>query len=508
MSLQLRLVLILLLSTLIAFVVNGVATHALQDLQDARVEERDQSAAVADDVDRIQQGLITELQLRRRPGINLDVVQSHAHAREERIREVVRRLGGTELEALAQAVMDARESLDRLPRDDMSAAVFGLADAQDRFVVYVHERMQADIDASDFRLEAAVWTTRFAVLLALGLGLVLTVIAARRWVVLPLLQGQQLALALARGERDAPVPDGAPAEAGQLLAALGQLQRQLREAEADQARHAAMLEAARDEALAAAAARQRFLASVSHELRTPLHGVIGVLDLLETSVKGEDARLLQAARTSSRDLHELVEDILAYTSAAEDSPCEPVPVRGTAWLGELVAPGRTQADSKGLELAVVVGPEVPGEVLLDRERLGRAVTHLVDNAIKFTEQGGVVVRMERCEEGLVVRVVDTGPGIPDEVLAADVPFAVGDGGWTRAHRGVGFGLCLVRALVRRLDGRLDVRSSAEGTDIAVVLPAQEDEAGRLVVGRPAISPRPPRSRPPSDRRRDAGSGTR
>jgi len=239
----------------------------------------------------------------------------------------------------------------------------------------------------------------------------------------------------------------------------------------------AVLTHERDLARREAQDRQRFLAAISHELRTPLHGIIGVVDLLtETELPDEDRPLVEAARDASRELHGLVDDILAYATTSVDVEDRVERVHGRVWIESLVAPARLAARDKGLALHVVVAGPLSGPVWLDAERVGRAVHHLVDNAVRYTHEGGVVVRLDLTDDEVILRVVDTGPGVPAQVMASEVAFASGGEGLRRRGREVGLGLGLVRALARRLGGRVEVRSSAEGTDAALHLPARRQGA--------------------------------
>src|SRR6201996_6608348 len=173
---------------------------------------------------------------------------------------------------------------------------------------------------------------------------------------------------------------------------------------------------ARDRAEAASEAKSRFLTTMSHEIRTPISGILGMADLLrEASLDPENASYVEAIRSSGRALIALIDEILdlAKIEAVRfDLVVEMVDLRRlTEGVVELLAP---RAQSKGIEIAASFSAAAPRFARADGRRLRQVLTNLAGNAVKFTDQGGVCVTVERSEAGAArFSVIDTGPGVPE-----------------------------------------------------------------------------------------------
>lgn len=229
---------------------------------------------------------------------------------------------------------------------------------------------------------------------------------------------------------------------------------------------------ARRKAEDAAAARSRFLAMMSHEMRTPLNGVAGFADVL-ASRPGLDATALRQARQireSSDGLLMLVEDILDF--ARGDDTVSPEPLDLAAVAREALAPSLAAAEARGLGLTIDDRLPDNARFMCDRRALRQALHPMVANAVKFTERGEVVVRLDRSPDGVCIRVSDTGPGIePTALPDLFEAFAQGDATIRRNHSGAGLGLALVARHVRRLNGSIDVDSRlGEGSTFIINLP--------------------------------------
>jgi signal transduction histidine kinase/DNA-binding response OmpR family regulator len=226
-----------------------------------------------------------------------------------------------------------------------------------------------------------------------------------------------------------------------------------------------------DKAEAANEAKSRFLATVSHEVRTPLNGILGMADLLaSTPLTAEQASYLDAIRVSGASLSSLINEILDFSKIeAGKVELKPAPfdllamVEGVA---ELLAP---RAQGKGIEIASWIDPKLPKSVIGDSARLRQILINLAGNAVKFTEQGGVGVRVMGQPDGSVrFSVADTGPGIPFErrqTIFQD--FEQADGSASRQHEGTGLGLAISRRLVALMGGELRLeRAGSEGSIFA------------------------------------------
>lgn len=247
--------------------------------------------------------------------------------------------------------------------------------------------------------------------------------------------------------------------------------------------------AAKEEAEAANAAKTRFLANMSHEVRTPLNGVLGMAQVMGADTLSEpQARRLRILEESGQALLALLNDIL------DIARLETRAVRLRAEVFDLVALVEAScaafsgaAAAKGLTLFVDIAPELRGRWTGDPMRLRQVLGNLVANAVKFTDEGGVTVRVRPSGKGgLRFEVEDTGMGIADQYVP-DLfkTFSQVDTSLTRAHDGAGLGLSICRELVELMGGTIGVDSSPGlGSSFRFTLPltqaATERPALRVV----------------------------
>jgi len=226
---------------------------------------------------------------------------------------------------------------------------------------------------------------------------------------------------------------------------------------------------ARDAAEASRRAKAQFLANMSHEIRTPMNAVIGLTNLLQhTPTTPEQSEYLAAIGSSSQNLLVILNDILDSSKMeAGKLTLEQVAFRLPEAVRGLSTLFRYAADSKGLHLRVEVAEAVPEAVVGDPVRLQQVLVNLVSNALKFTRQGGVVVRVAPApgppagpgRAALRFEVQDTGIGIPANKLAAIFEdFSQANTSTTREFGGTGLGLSIARNLVQLHGGQLGVRS--------------------------------------------------
>ncbi|MDR1124952.1 MAG: response regulator [Deltaproteobacteria bacterium] len=241
----------------------------------------------------------------------------------------------------------------------------------------------------------------------------------------------------------------------------------------DLRREKAMLEAmrrkedelrlARDLAEQSARAKSDFLANMSHEIRTPMNAVLGMTHLLaDSSLTDKQRGYVEQARHSASLLLHIINDILDFSKIeAGKMDMEAV---GFA-LRKLVANAhngvKTQAAGKNLKLCVEIGPDVPDQLVGDPLRLEQVLLNIAGNAVKFTREGSVSLRVsvaERADSGpvtLLFEISDTGIGMtPEQVSGLFQPFSQADTSTTRKFGGTGLGLAISRSLVAMMGGKI------------------------------------------------------
>ncbi|SDB09046.1 PAS domain S-box-containing protein [Desulfonatronum thiosulfatophilum] len=256
---------------------------------------------------------------------------------------------------------------------------------------------------------------------------------------------------------------------------------------------------AKKQAEAASKSKSEFLANMSHEIRTPINGIMGMMQLLDTTVLDEDQQqYVHLAKISAERLNSLLSDILDL-SRVEAGMLElhESEFSMTELQESIIGLFSVTAKEKGLALECLMDPALPQRVIGDAARLRQILFNLVGNSLKYSDSGTVTVEMEPIkswQEGacrVLFSVTDTGIGIPeDRVGDLFKPFVQVEGSYTRKYQGAGLGLAIVKRLVDLMDGRLCIESlEGQGTKFHIAfyfkLPFAKDPSRSIEASSPS-----------------------
>jgi len=216
--------------------------------------------------------------------------------------------------------------------------------------------------------------------------------------------------------------------------------------------------------------KRDFVTNASHELRTPLTAIKGFAEMLEEDVNAEQKHYVDVIKNNAERLINIVQDIMTLSGLEARDALEKEKINLKTLLTDLQSIFAARLKEKGLSFSI--SEELPVEIRGDIFKLQQVFINLIDNAVKYTEKGGITISIAKTKDRAVITVADTGPGIPPEEQSRIFErFYVVDKSRSRQLGGTGLGLSIVKHIVLLHNGEISVESSLSGSKFIVTLPA-------------------------------------